>query len=131
MTIEHLTAQEDRLIDALAAAERGPRRNGVFAVWLVLRQWSGALPPAAVSADAHRRRLANLERRLSSLALAAPVRRALAAALRDLREGSARDAGIALRQLVAPAREALGTEVADALADAARLARDAAAEHHA
>lgn len=131
MTIERLTTPEDRLIDALAAAERGPTRNGVFAMWLVLRQWSGALPPAAVSRDAHRRRLANLERRLSSLTMAAPVRRALTAALRDLREGAAHDAGVSLRQLVAPARESLGTDVAEALADAARLARDDAAEYRA
>jgi hypothetical protein len=130
MTIERLTAPEDRLIDALAAAERGPKRNGVFAVWLVLRQWGGALPPTAVSADVHRRRLANLERRLASLSVAAPVRRALSAALRELRNGTARDAPVALRQLVAPAREALGADVADALAEAARLAREAA-EHRA
>ena len=79
-------------------------------------------PPAE---RAHRRRLQALEHRLSSLTLPPPLRRALAAALSQLREGRPETAAQVLSQLVAPAREAGGAEAGDALAQAARAARAA------
>jgi hypothetical protein len=77
-------------------------------------------PPAERS---HRRRLQALEQRLSSLTMPPPLRRALAAAMSQLREARPETAVQVLSQLVAPARESGGTEAGDALAQAARAAR--------
>lgn len=118
-----LAAPEGRLIDALAAEARGPRRNGAYALWLVLRVAAGALPPDRLPRDLHAERLAELGRRLSSLSLPVPLRRALTGALAELEEASPAASAAALRLLVAPARETLGPPVADAVAVAAREAR--------
>jgi hypothetical protein len=64
-----------------------------------------------------------LERRLSSLTMPTPLRRALAAAVSQLREGQPEAAVQALSQMVAPARDTSGHEAGDAIALAARLAR--------
>jgi hypothetical protein len=77
-------------------------------------------PPAD---RAHRRRLLALEHRLSSLTLPPPLRRALAAAISQLRDGRSETAVQVLSQLVAPARESGGAEAGDAVAHAARSAR--------
>jgi hypothetical protein len=122
---EQIVAAADRLLETLAASARGPKRNGVFALWMFLRACDGMLPPQSLSSRAHRRRVQGLERRLSSLSLPAPLRRALAAGVRELGDGSAASAGIALRQLVAPVRETLGTEVAEVIGTAGQVAREA------
>ena len=54
-----------------------------------------------------------------------PLRRALAAALSQLREGQPEAAAQALTQMVAPARDTSGPEAGDAIALAAKLARQA------
>ena len=94
------------LLGLLPQTGRGPRREGIFALWLTVRVAQDLLrdPP---SERAHRRRLQALEHRLSSLTLPPPLRRALAAA----------------SQLVAPAREAGGAEAGEVMARAARAAR--------
>jgi len=114
---------EDRLVALVAAAPRGPRRDGLYALWLTLRAAEGLLPPAPVSARNHRRRLQALETRLASLALPAPLKRALAAARTHLDPATAGAAAVVLTELVAPAREVLGAEAADAVSAAARAAR--------
>ena len=121
----------DRMLKALAAAARGPRRNGVFALWMFLRACDGLLPPDGLSPRAHRRRLLALERRLSSLSLPAPLRRALASGVRELGEGGGGDdaVGPALSRLVAPVRETLGQEAAEIIGAAGHAARDAAHDH--
>lgn len=124
--MDHLTDAEDHLIAVLSGAARGPKRNGVFALWLVVRLCAGFLPPAARE-RAQRTRLANVDRRLSSLSLPAPLRRALQAALRDLKDRGAANTAVVLQQLVAPARETIGPDAAQALAAAARVARTALA----
>jgi hypothetical protein len=73
--------------------------------------------------------LQGLERRLSSLSVPAPLRRALVSGVRELAEDRGVAAGSALQRLVAPAREALGTEVADVIATAARIAKDLEPNH--
>ncbi len=119
---DQLAAVEDRLIDAMAQAARGPKRNGLFALWLFVRLAAGQLSPDELSERAHRRRLESFERRLSSLSLPAPLRRALAGSIRELRD-SRRDAvAVALHYLVAPAGEAVGPVTADALDLATRVA---------
>lgn len=118
-----LLAAEDRLIAAMAAAARGPRRNACFALWLVVRAAEGLLPPAPLSVRAHAARLDTLERRLSSLSLPPVVRRACQTAVRALREGGAAGVAATLQPLVGPAREAAGSEAGDAVAQAVREAR--------
>lgn len=122
---DRLLPLADHLLVALAGSSRGPRRNGIFALWMFVRTCDGVLPPAPLSARAHRRRLTGLERRLSSLSLPPPLRRALSLALRELGEGSPAAAALALQHLVAPARETLGAEVGETVNLAAREAREA------
>jgi hypothetical protein len=121
---DQLTPAEDSLLEAMADAARGPKRNGFFALWLVLRQCDGRLPPGALSARADRQRLDRLERRLSSLSLPTALRRALPASMRELSDNRSDSVAVALQQLVAPTREALGRGAADAVGLAARSARD-------
>ncbi len=123
MTIPATTPAEERLVELIAEAARGPQREGLFALWLVVRAAEGLLPPAPVSAKNHRRRLQALESRLGSLALPAPLRRALAAARQHLESATPNAAALVLSQLTAPARDVLGAEAADAVTVAARTAR--------
>jgi hypothetical protein len=101
--------------------ERGPKREGAFALWLTVRiaidLGSNTLP--ADKGD--RRRVALLSQRLAPLAVPRPLSRGLVAALSHLEDGSVSGARIALAQLVAPARDALGAEAAEAVAVAARM----------
>jgi len=121
---DQLTPAEDRLLEAMAESARGPKRNGLFALWLVLRQCGGRLPPGELSDRADRQRLERLERRLSSLSLPTALRRALPGSMRELRENRPDSVAVALQQLVAPTREALGRSAADAVGLAARSARE-------
>src|SRR5207253_3909319 len=67
------TAAEARLIGLVADAVRGPKREGLFALWLVVRSAEALLPPRPVSGTNHRRRLQALDARLASLALPGPL----------------------------------------------------------
>ena len=117
------TAAEERLVALAAAAVRGPKRDGLFALWLVVRAAEALLPPHPVSARNHHRRLQALGARLASLALPAPLKRAMIAARDHLEPGTADAAAVVLSQLVAPARDVLGPEAADAVNIAVRGAR--------
>jgi hypothetical protein len=110
------------LLQLLPRTGRGPRREGIFALWLTVRVAQDLVrdPPAE---RAHRRRLQALEHRLSSLTLPPPLRRALAAAMSQLRDARPETAVQVLSQLVAPARESGGAEAGEALSHAARAAR--------
>jgi hypothetical protein len=110
---------------ALAASARGPERDGVFALWLVVRAALGIAPPAPVPAR-HGERLTALAARLKSLNPPAPLRRSLIAAITNLAPPRETAPGVVLQHLVAPAHECLGREVADAVAAAARSARPSA-----
>ena len=114
---------EHRLVELLGAAERGPKRNGIFALWLVVRAAEAVLPPAPVSAKNHRRRLQAVASRLGGLALPAPLKRALAAACQHLEAATPQAAAVVLAQLTAPARDVLGPEAAEAVTVAARAAK--------
>ena len=117
------TPAEGRLVTLIAAAARGPQREGLFALWLMVRAAEALLPPAPVSAKNHRRRLQALETRLGSLALPAPLKRALAAARQHLESGTPDAAALVLSQLTAPARDVLGADAAEAVTVAARGAK--------
>ncbi|MEZ0336150.1 MAG: hypothetical protein ACAI18_19325 [Gemmatimonadales bacterium] len=112
------------LLQLLPQTGRGPRREGIFALWLTLRVAQDLVrdPPAE---RAHRRRLQALAHRLSSLTLPPPLRRSLAAAISQLRDARPETAVQVLSQLVAPARESGGADAGDAVAHAARAARAA------
>lgn len=125
-TMDSLIDAQDDLVRAMADAARGPKRNGLFAVWLVVRHCAGYLGARPLRERGQRARLAHVDGRLSSLTLPAPLRRALAAAVRELRANDGRDVAVVLQQLVAPARETVGGDAAEAVAAAARVARTAA-----
>ena len=117
---EQLLPLENQLIETLPLTVRGPRRNGIFALWLVMRACDGLVPPDIVSTRGHRHRLDQLERRLTSLSLPLPLRRALVRSIRDLQDGTPDVAATALRSLVAPVNETLGSEAGQVVATAAR-----------
>ncbi|MGN6391855.1 MAG: hypothetical protein ACTHM9_06380 [Gemmatimonadales bacterium] len=111
------------LLDVLPKTARGPRREGIFALRLTLRVAQDLLGDPPPAERAHRRRLQALEQRLSSLTVPPPLRRALVAAVNQLKESRPETAAQVLSQLVAPAREAGGADAGDAVAQAARAAR--------
>jgi hypothetical protein len=111
------------LLDLLPGIGRGPRREGVFALWLTLRvaqdfHLDPPLPERLV-----RKRITALGTRLSSLTLPAPLRRALGAAVMQLASARAEEIPGILSQLVAPAREGAGAEAAEAIGQAALMSR--------
>ena len=113
------------LIRIMAEAPRGPKRDGVFALWLAVRIAEDLVLKPGQPERAARRRTAALEQRLSSLTLPSQLRRALGSAVAELKDPRADKAPIVLQQLVAPSREALGAEAADAVSKAAKAAKAA------
>jgi len=78
------TEGEERLVALLAEAGRGPKRDGLYALWLVVRAAEALLGQDRVSPKNHRRRLQAIALRLGGLALPAPLKRALIAARQHL-----------------------------------------------
>jgi hypothetical protein len=113
------------LVEQLARAVRGPRREGVFAVWLTVRVAQDLQADPPIPERAHRRRVAALERRLSSLTVPPPLRRALAGAVAQLKDARPEAAALVLSQLVAPIRDTLGRDAAESVMLAAQAARTA------
>lgn len=114
---------EVALLGLLAGTARGPKRGGLFALWLTLRTATMMCGPGHQGDRARRRHLAALAKRLSSLPMSPALRRALHAALEHLSDGTAEAAAITLRQLVAPAIDAAGPEAGKAVSRAADTAR--------
>lgn len=114
------------LVQLLPGTGRGPKREGIYALWLTLRIAQDLRLDPPLSERATRRRLAALDNRLSSLTLPPPLRRALTAALLQLREGGADAVPVVLSTLVAPARDSAGADAGEAVQHAARAARQAA-----
>ena len=112
------------LVAALASAARGPERDGVFALWLVARAALGAAPPATPPAR-HAERLRAVGARVRTLSAAAPLRRAVGAALADQLPARGVAPAVVLSHLVAPAAESGLAAAATALQAAARGARPA------
>jgi len=120
-----LALADDSFAKALADSARGPQRDGVFALWLVVRAALAVAPPATPPAR-QAERLRALAARIRSLNAPAPLRRSLAAAIADLGAPRAVAAGAVLSQLAAPAAECLGRPAGEAVQAAARAVRPAA-----
>jgi len=120
--------QERAVCELLARAARGPQRNGLFAVWLLLRVTSDLLPREGSPDRAQRRRVQAMEQRLRSLTLPATLRESMTRAAEILTGGSADGALTALREIQQPVRDALGPRAADvireALSEAQQVVRD-------
>jgi hypothetical protein len=116
------------ILTVLAQTARGPKRGGLFALWLTMRVAQDFVLDPPLPERAQRRRVQALERRLSSLTMPPPLRRALASAVSQLREVRPETAAQVLSQLVAPARDTGGNEAGEAVAAAARKARQAVGE---
>lgn len=101
--------------------ERGPKREGAFALWLTVRVALDLGGRAGAPEKGDRRRVVLLGKRLAPLTVPRPLARGLAASLSHLEDATPTAARIALAQLIAPARDALGAEAAEAVADAARI----------
>ncbi len=114
-----LTPQAATLVRLMRELPRGPRRDGAFALWLTLRVAEDLFLDPPLPERAVRRRITALDQRLSRLAIPAPLRRALTAAMAHLSNPDPERASLALQQLVAPARDALGKEAGEALSQAA------------
>lgn len=112
----------------LPETARGPRRDGIYALWLTMRVAQDLLLEPPLPERLHKRRLLALEARLSSLTIPAPLRRALGGAILHLRDGGPGVAATVLSHLAAPARETISPEVSEILTRAAHSARQASRE---
>jgi len=117
--VKALSSAASVLVKLMSELPRGPRRDSAFALWLTVRVAEDVYLVPPLPEKAVRRRVEALGDRLSRLSLAASLRRALAGALAELGEPSPERATLALRQLIAPARDILGKEAGDALSMAA------------
>ena len=126
MTHPALDPADRALVAALAASARGPERDGVFALWLVVRAAVGAATPSATPAR-HAERLKAVGLRVRNLTAPAPLRRSLGAALADLLPARSVAASVVLSHPIAPATENCPPAAAAALQAAARAARAPAA----
>jgi hypothetical protein len=119
-----LPAADTAFAAALAESPRGPSRDGVFALWLVVRAALGVAPP--LTSSAHQAdRLRAVAARLKSLNAPAPLRRSLSTAIQDLLGPRGPGPAVVLGHLVTPAAECLSRRLAEAVAVAARAARPA------
>lgn len=106
----------DTLLELQERLQRGPKREGAFALWLVARQaWDQGTADGEVDRG-DRKRLTLLAKRIAPLAVPRPLSRGLATALDHLSDGTPTAARIALSQMVAPARESIGNEAGEAIA---------------
>jgi hypothetical protein len=96
----------------MATMARGPKRDAAFALWLTIRVAEDILAVPALPERGQRRRVAALEKRLSSLSLPPAFRRALTAAVAQLRDLRPEAAAAALAQLATPVADTLGSEAA-------------------
>ena len=109
------------LLDLQQRLERGPKREGAFALWLTARVAVDLGLSSAAPDKGARRRVVLLAQRLAPLTVPRPLARGLTAALGHLEDATPAAARVALAQLVAPARDALGAEAAEAVAQALLL----------
>jgi hypothetical protein len=105
---------EDQLLELVAGSARGPRRDGLFALWLLVRVLQD-MRREPYADRLQRRRVAALERRLASVTLPAPFRRAVTSAMAALATPATANPAVILAQLVAPVRESVNVEAGELL----------------
>ncbi|HET9066392.1 MAG TPA: hypothetical protein VFN22_11285 [Gemmatimonadales bacterium] len=108
------------LLRTQEALPRGPKREGVFALWLFARVALEIGESADGMDRSDRKRCTLLGRRLAPLAVPRPLGRGLTGALGILEAGTPQSARVALSQLVAPARDSIDHDVGEAVAVLAR-----------
>ncbi len=111
------------LVRLLAETARGPRREGLYALWLTVRVTQDLQEVPPPPDRTHKRRVAALEHRLATLTLPPPLRRALNAALLQLKTPRPETAADVLNLLAAPVRDAVGGDAGEVIATAGRAAR--------
>ena len=84
-----LTPATRGLIDLMRSAPRGPRRDGLFALWLAVHVAEDLGLATGTAERAYRRRVALLEQRISSLALPLALKRGLARMIEGLKNAPA------------------------------------------
>ena len=118
-----LTPATRGLIELMAGAPRGPRRDGLFALWLVVHVAEDLESATGATERLYRRRVALLEPRISSLALPLVLKRGLARTIEGLKTAPAGPAGPLLSGLVGPIKEAVGPDAAELVQKAAKSLR--------
>ncbi len=118
-----LTPASRALIELMAAAPRGPRRDGLFALWLVVHVAEDLQSAAGTLERSYRRRVGLLEQRISSLALPPALKRGLARTIEGLKTAPAGPAGPLLSGLVGAVKEGVGSDAADLVQKAAKSLR--------
>lgn len=118
-----LTPASRGLLELMATAPRGPRRDGLFALWLVLHVAEDLHLAFGAAERPYRRRVGLLEQRISSLALPAALKRDLARVIEGLKTSAAAPAGPLLAGLVGATRDGVGPDAADLVQKAARSLR--------
>jgi hypothetical protein len=116
---------QDQILACQERFERGPQREGAFAVWLLMRVALDIGHAPGPADRTEKRRVTLLAKRIASLSLAMPLAKGLTASLDHLQEGTLASSRIALSQLVAPVREALGVEASEIVALAAKQLHEA------
>jgi len=111
MTPESAAART--LVDLMAEAPRGPKQDGLFALWLTLRVVEDLAVDPPHPDRAVRRRATLLARRLDSLTLPTSLRRGLHGVVAALPDAGSQDAATLLALLATSAREGLGPEVGE------------------
>ena len=109
------------LLELQRRLPRGPKREGAFALWLTVRVALDIGLGDTPVEKGERRRVPLLQHRLAPMSLPPSLTRGLSTAMIHLNELTRLGAKIALAQLVAPAKDALGAEAAEAVAEAARM----------
>jgi hypothetical protein len=106
------------LLDLIVGEGRGPRRNAVFATWLILRAALDQQPPAVVTERNQARRLSAVRKRLASLTLPDQLRKSLYDILEILAAPDQTDVTAQLEDLKNAVRTSVNTKAAEAIQQA-------------
>lgn len=121
---ERFAKHERELCQMFASAVHGPKRNGLFAVWLIFRVAGDALLPSGISERGRKRRAEALGRRLASLTLPSGLRTAVRQATDLIAQQPLPPVAEMLRTLEPRVRETLGGRAAAVVRAAAEELTD-------
>jgi len=121
-----LTATGRSIVERMAAAPRGPERDGLFALWLVVRMVEDSSLDPPFAERAVRRRIELLTRRLGSLMVEPRLKRALTSALKTLDGAGPAEAAKVLQSIGPAVRSSYDEELAELLTRAGSQGKGAA-----